>query len=333
MTRFLVTGGAGFIGSNFVHHLMAHTDATVTVLDKLTYAGNRASLDGLPEQRFDFVHGDICDPALVDDLVATHDVVVHYAAESHNDNSLRDPSPFLTTNLIGTYTLLEAVRRHQTRFHHISTDEVYGDLELDDPRAVHRTDAVQPVQPVLLDQGRLGPARPGLGPLVRRPGHDQQLLEQLRPVPARGEVHPAADHQRPRRRPAEAVRGRAERPGLDPRRRPQRRGADDRRAGHDRGDLPDRGGRGAEQPRGRADHPGAARAARRDDFDHVTDRAGHDLRYAIDSTKLRAELGWRPRFADFAAGLEQTIGWYRDHEAWWRPQKAATEAQYAAQGK
>lgn len=116
--QLLVTGGAGFIGSNFVHHVIEHTDHTVTVLDKLTYAGNLASLRGLPEARFSLVQGDIGDAALVGSLVASHDAVVHYAAESHNDNSLDDPRPFLDTNIIGTYTLLEAARKHGTRFHH-----------------------------------------------------------------------------------------------------------------------------------------------------------------------------------------------------------------------
>ena len=132
MTKLLVTGGAGFIGSNFVRYVFDNTDATVTVLDKLTYAGNRASLAGLPEDRFTFVQGDICNASLVDELVRGHDLVVHFAAESHNDNSLRDPSAFISTNLVGTYTLLEAVRRYGVRYHHISTDEVYGDLDLDD---------------------------------------------------------------------------------------------------------------------------------------------------------------------------------------------------------
>ncbi|MGV3712655.1 dTDP-glucose 4,6-dehydratase, partial [Pseudolysinimonas sp.] len=131
--RILVTGGAGFIGSNFVHHVVAHTDHTLTVLDKLTYAGNAQSLAGLPENRVELVVGDILDAALVDELFASHDAVVHYAAESHNDNSLNDPSPFVQTNVVGTFTLLEAARKHGRRFHHISTDEVYGDLELDDP--------------------------------------------------------------------------------------------------------------------------------------------------------------------------------------------------------
>ena len=133
MQKLLVTGGAGFIGSNFVHFVLERTDTQVTVLDKLTYAGNRASLEGLDPARFTLVKGDICDAALVDRLVSEADVVVHYAAESHNDNSLYDPRPFLDTNIIGTYTLIEAARKHGKRFHHISTDEVYGDLELDDP--------------------------------------------------------------------------------------------------------------------------------------------------------------------------------------------------------
>ena len=127
MGKLLVTGGAGFIGSNFVRHVLEHTEHSVTVLDKLTYAGNRASLEGLDPQRCELVVGDIADPDLVDSLIKDSDAVVHFAAESHNDNSLRDPWPFVHTNLIGTYTLLEAVRRHGTRFHHVSTDEVFGD--------------------------------------------------------------------------------------------------------------------------------------------------------------------------------------------------------------
>jgi dTDP-glucose 4,6-dehydratase len=132
--KVLITGGAGFIGSNFVHRTLAtRPDAEVTVLDALTYAGSAASLAGV-EDRIRFVEGDVADQDVVDPLVADADVVVHFAAESHNDNSLADPSPFIRTNLVGTFTLLEAARRHDVRYHHVSTDEVYGDLELDDPK-------------------------------------------------------------------------------------------------------------------------------------------------------------------------------------------------------
>ncbi len=131
--RILVTGGAGFIGANFVlQTVRERPDEHIVVLDKLTYAAQRSSLDAVAD-RIEFVHGDIADAELVDGLVGATDLVVHFAAESHNDNSLRDPRPFIDTNIVGTFTLLEAVRKHGVRFHHISTDEVYGDLELDDP--------------------------------------------------------------------------------------------------------------------------------------------------------------------------------------------------------
>ena len=119
----------------------------VVVLDKLTYAGNRENLAGLPADRVTLEVGDICDATLVDRLVAASDAVVHYAAESHNDNSLNDPSPFIQTNIVGTFVLLEAARKHGKRFHHVSTDEVYGDLELDDPAKFTETTPYNPCMP------------------------------------------------------------------------------------------------------------------------------------------------------------------------------------------
>ena len=145
--RLLVTGGAGFIGSNFVHHTVReHPDVQVTVLDALTYAGDEHSLDPVAG-KVTFAKGDIADPDIVDQLVKHADAVVHFAAESHNDNSLHDPWPFVRTNLIGTYQLLEAVRRYDVRLHHISTDEVYGDLELDDPAKFTPTTPYNPSSP------------------------------------------------------------------------------------------------------------------------------------------------------------------------------------------
>ena len=144
----VVTGGCGFIGSNFVHHVVReHPGVKVTVLDKLTYAGNRENIAGLPADRVELVVGDICDAALVDDLAATHDAIVHYAAESHNDNSIANPEPFLRTNVEGTYTLIEACRAHGTRYHHVSTDEVYGDLALDDPARFTEETPYRPSSP------------------------------------------------------------------------------------------------------------------------------------------------------------------------------------------
>jgi dTDP-glucose 4,6-dehydratase len=132
MYNLIVTGGAGFIGSNFVRYVIEnHPEVEhITILDKLTYAGNKANLTDLPADRVKLVVGDICDGGLVNKLVSKADAVVHYAAESHNDNSLIDPSPFIQTNIIGTYTLIQACAKYGVRFHHISTDEVYGDLPL-----------------------------------------------------------------------------------------------------------------------------------------------------------------------------------------------------------
>ena len=152
--NIVVTGGAGFIGSNFVHWMVDNQpDVHVTVLDALTYAGNRESLAGISDDRMSFVRGDICDVDLVDRLFSDVDAVVHFAAESHNDNSIADPEPFLRTNVRGTFVLLEAARKHGVRFHHISTDEVYGDLALDDPSRFTRGNAVPSLLALFKHQG------------------------------------------------------------------------------------------------------------------------------------------------------------------------------------
>ena len=261
--RVLVTGGAGFIGANFVHHTVAHRpDVAVTVLDALTYAGDEASL-GPVSDRIEFVRGDIADAALVDRLVGAADLVVHFAAESHNDNSLRDPGPFVHTNLVGTFTILEAVRKHGVRLHHISTDEVFGDLELDDPAKFTADTPYNPSSPY-------SSTKAGSDLLVRawvrsfeRAGDHLELLEQLRPVPAHREVHPAPDHQCARRSSAASLYG----AGANVR---DWIHVDDHNAavwtiieqGRVGRDLSHRRGRRAQQPRGARDHPGSAAACR-----------------------------------------------------------------------
>ena len=146
--NIIVTGGCGFIGSNFVHYVVNnHPEVHVTVLDKLTYAGNRENIAGLPADRVELVVGDICDSALLDELVPGHDAIVHYAAESHNDNSIDDPTPFLRTNVEGTFALLQAARKFGVRYHHVSTDEVYGDLALDDPARFTEETPYRPSSP------------------------------------------------------------------------------------------------------------------------------------------------------------------------------------------
>jgi dTDP-glucose 4,6-dehydratase len=328
----LVTGGAGFIGSNYVRHVLAHTDHRVTVLDALTYAGNRASLAGLPEDRLTFVQGDICDAPLVDDLVARHDVVVHFAAESHNDNSLRDPSPFLHSNLVGTFTLLEAVRAHDVRFHHISTDEVYGDLELDDPERFHETTPYNPSSPYS----------------ATKAGSDLLVRAWVRSFGVRATISNCSNNYGPYQH-VEKFIPRQITNVLDGG-RPKLYGtgsnvrdwihADDHSSAVlaivERGRMGETyliGADGERNNREVVEMILTLLGRPADDYDLVIDRPGHDLRYAIDWSKLRGELGWRPRYADFGDGLAATIGWYREHEDWWRPQKAATEARYAESGQ
>ena len=331
MAHLLVTGGAGFIGSNFVHHVVASTDHTVTVLDKLTYAGNLASLAGLPEDRVRLVRADIADPDAVDPLVAQADAVVHYAAESHNDNSLSDPRPFLDTNIIGTYTLLEAARRHGTRFHHISTDEVYGDLELDDPARFTESTPYNPSSPYSSTKA----------------GSDLLVRAWVRSFRVQATISNCSNNYGPYqhvekfipRQITNVLRG--ERPklygaGLNVR---DWIHANDHSSAVltilEKGAVGETyliGADGEKNNKEVVELILTLLGQPADAYDHVTDRAGHDLRYAIDSTKLRSELGWQPAYRDFEAGLADTISWYRDHEDWWAPSKDATEAFYAAKG-
>ncbi|MGW6131546.1 dTDP-glucose 4,6-dehydratase [Cellulomonas sp. NPDC055163] len=330
--RLLVTGGAGFIGSNFVHQTVRERpDVQVTVLDALTYAGDEASLSPVADA-VTFVRGDIADAELVDSLVRDADVVVHFAAESHNDNSLHDPWPFVQTNVIGTYTLLEAVRRHGTRFHHISTDEVYGDLELDDPAKFTPETPYNPSSPYSSTkaasdllvrawarsfgvEATLSNCSNNYGPYqhVEKfiPRQVTNVIDGIRPkLYGTGEnvrdwIH-VEDHN-------SAVWAIIERGRI--------------------GETYLIGADGEENNKAVVELILELTGQARDAYDLVSDRPGHDLRYAIDSTKLRDELGWTPRYENFRAGLEATIAWYRENEAWWRPQKDATEAKYAQLGR
>ena len=329
----LVTGGCGFMGSNFVRYVAwEHPDVHVTVLDKLTYAGNPANVAGLPPERVELVVGDVCDAGLLASLVPGHDAVVHFAAETHNDNSIADPAPFLRTNVDGTFCLLEAVRRCGVRYHHVSTDEVFGDLALDDPSRFTEDSPYRPSSPYSSSKAasdllvRAWTRTYGLRATISNcsnnygsyqhvekfiPRQITNIIDGLRPKlygtgrNVRDWVN-VEDH-------SSAVwailtRGQVGEPYLI--------GADGERSNIDVLRM-------IMEAMGRDP----------DDFDHVPDRLGHDRRYAIDSSKLRRELGWRPAHADFAEGLCQTIDWYVANEPWWRPAKEATEARYGRQGR
>ncbi len=292
----------------------------------------KTSLDGLDVTRFNLIVGDIADRELTDELVAQADAVIHYAAESHNDNSLANPEPFIHTNLVGTFTLLEAVRRHGTRYHHISTDEVFGDLALDDPAKFTETTPYNPSSPYSSTkagsdllvrawvrsfgiEATISNCSNNYGPYQHIekfiPRQITNILSGLTPklygegLNVRDWIH-ASDHSSAVLRILESGKiGETYLIGAD----------------------------------GEENNITVLRTILRlmgkdeNDFEHVRDRPGHDMRYAIDGTRLREELGWEPQFTDFEAGLADTIAWYTDNRSWWEPLKAEVEAKYAKAGQ
>ncbi|ADG80365.1 dTDP-glucose 4,6-dehydratase OS=Tsukamurella paurometabola (strain ATCC 8368 / DSM / CCUG 35730/ CIP 100753 / JCM 10117 / KCTC 9821 / NBRC 16120 / NCIMB 702349 / NCTC 13040) OX=521096 GN=Tpau_3787 PE=3 SV=1 [Tsukamurella paurometabola] len=326
--QIVVTGGAGFIGANFVRRTVAtRPDVAVTVLDALTYAANESSLDDVRD-RVDFVKGSIVDPAVVDELVSSADAVINFAADTHNDNSLSDPWPFLDTNIRGTAVLLDAVRRHDVRLHHISTDEVFGDLPLDSPERFTEDTPYRPSSPYSASKASsdhlvrawvrsfgvratISNCSNNYGPYQHIekfiPRQITNILSGIRPklygtgVNVRDWIH-VDDHN-------DAVWAILDRGAIG---ETYLIGADGERSNRDVLAL-------ILEVMGRPT----------DDFDHVTDRAGHDLRYAIDSAKIRRELDWEPVHADFAAGLAATVEWYAANRSWWEQAKDGVEAGYA----
>ncbi|PZG18731.1 dTDP-glucose 4,6-dehydratase [Nonomuraea aridisoli] len=317
----LVTGGAGFIGSHFVRTLLgtgypALPCARVTVLDKLTYAGNRANLDPVAhDPRLSFVEGDICDPQVVDKAMRGHDVVVHFAAESHVDRSIPDPGVFVRTNVLGTQVLLDAALRHGvTRFVHVSTDEVYGSVEAgtfdeESPlrpnspyaaakaggdllvRAYHRTHGLDAV--ITRGSNTYGPYQ---FPEKIIPLFVVTLLEGGS-VPLYGDGHHVRDwlhvDDHCRGIAAAAAKGRA-------------------------GGVYNLGGGTELSNRELTARLLDACGADWSSVRHVEDRKGHDRRYALSVTRSREELGFAPS-VPFERGLRETVQWYRDNRGWWWP--------------
>ena len=322
----------GFIGVNFVRTtLVARPGAEIVVLDAMTYAANADSLDGVSD-RVTLEIGDVADAELVDRLVASSDLVVHFAAESHNDNSLRDPSPFVRTNVVGTFTLLEAVRRHDVRYHHISTDEVYGDLELDDPAKFTADTPYNPSSPYS----------------ATKAGSDLLVRAWVRSFGVRATISNCSNNYGPYQHIEKFIPRQITNVLSGRRPRLYGAGANVRDWIHvdDHNDavwtIID-GGRIGETYLIGADGECSNRRVvelilrlmgrDEDAYDLVNDRAGHDLRYAIDASTLRDELGWRPTYPDLESGLARTVEWYEANQDWWQPVKAATEARYEEVGQ
>ena len=317
--KLLVTGGAGFIGSEFVRYTLAeHAEDEVVVLDKLTYAGNLRNLDPVSaDPRFTFVQADICDAEAVASLAPSVDCIVNFAAESHVDRSLEAPGQFIQTDVFGTYVLLEAARRSgHERFLQVSTDEVYGDVP--EGRSVE-SDALRPRSPYSASKAggelMIRAYRESYGlPVITTRGSNTygpyQYPEKIiplfitnaiddRPLPIYGDGSAVRDYLFV----ADHVRG------IDV---ALRRGTpgQDYNVGY--------GGEtsGSEI----ADRVLAALAKPDSLKEHVADRLGHDRRYAVATNKLRS-LGWAPE-TDLRSGIGRTVDWYVDNQEWWRPLKS-----------
>ena len=327
MESLLVTGGAGFIGSNFAR--MASERYRVVVVDKLTYAGNRANL---PEG-IEFVRGDICEQPLIDELVSATYAVIHFAAESHNDNSLRDPSAFVHSNINGTFALLEAVRKFDKRLHHISTDEVFGDLELGSTDAFTETTPYNPSSPYS----------------ATKAGSDHLVRAWVRSFGVRATISNCSNNYGPYQHIEKFIPRQITNILTGQPAKLYGTGAQVRDWIHvdDHNDavlaILERGRIGETYNIG-ASNPGDAHVTNKQvieticelmggEYVHVADRPGHDQRYTMDAAKLRRELGWQPQHTDLRSGLQQTIDWYTDNRWWWEDDKAGIERGYAERGQ
>src|ERR1700758_4255484 len=327
--RLLVTGGAGFIGANFVRSTRRERPGvSLTVLDAFTYAGSRESLAGLGDA-VRVVEGDVTDAGLVEQLVADADAVLHFAAETHVDNALAAPEPFVRSNVIGTFAVLEAVRWHNVRLHHVSTDEVYGELALDDPRRFTADTPYNPSSPYSATKAaadmlvRAWVRSYGVAATISNCSNNYGPYQHVEKFIPRQITNVLTG-----RRPKLYGKGANVRDWIH---------VDDHNAAVWRiiedGTVGQTYLIGAD---GEHDNLSVLQMILRemdrepDDFDHVPDRAGHDLRYAIDPARLQGELAWKPVYSDSAEGLRTTIDWYRDNESWWGPLKDGVEAKYAA---
>jgi dTDP-glucose 4,6-dehydratase len=318
--RYLVTGGAGFIGSNFVRHVLnTEPEATVTNLDSLTYAGVKATADELDALgRHAFVLGDIRDSDLVDSLMAEHDVVVHFAAESHVDRSIEGPSVFLETNVVGTGVLVDAARRHRVdRFIHVSTDEVYGSV---DEGFALETDPLEPSSPYSASKAASDLVARSYAVTFDYPVIVTRCTNNYGPYQFPEKVIPLfVTNLLDGKKVPLYGRGRNERDWLYV--------EDHCTAIHllvDQGQPGEIYNIGANAQLANID----LTRALLDSFgldeswiEYVPDRPGHDLRYAVDSSKIRS-LGWAPAHT-IEERLADTIEWYRAREDWWRPLKGA----------
>ena len=336
--NIIVTGGAGFIGSNFVHYVYNNfPNVHITILDKLTYAGNQNNVKSILGDRIELIVGDIMDKELVDKLASKADAIVHYAAESHNDNSLNDPSPFIYTNFVGTYTLLEAARKYDIRFHHVSTDEVYGDLPLREDLPGH---GELPGEKFTEDT-KYNPSSPYSS---TKAASDLIVRAWIKSFGIKATISNCSNNYGPYQHIEKFIPRQITNilSGIKPKLYGNGKNVRDWIHTNDHssavwtilndgkiGETYLIGANGEKNNKEVLELILKEMHMPNDFYDHVTDRAGHDLRYAIDSTKLYKELNWKPKYTNFEEGLRQTIQWYIDNQEWWEHEKDEVEAKYA----
>ena len=336
--NIIVTGGAGFIGSNFVHYVYNNfPNVHITILDKLTYAGNQNNVKSILGDRVELIVGDIMDKELVDRLASKADAIVHYAAESHNDNSLNDPTPFIYTNFVGTYTLLEAARKYDLRFHHVSTDEVYGDLPLREDLPGH---GELPGEKFTEDT-KYNPSSPYSS---TKAASDLIVRAWIKSFGIRATISNCSNNYGPYLHIEKFIPRQITNilSGIKPKLYGNGKNVRDWIHTNDHssavwtilndgkiGETYLIGANGEKNNKEVLELILKEMHMPNDFYDHVTDRAGHDLRYAIDSTKLYKELNWKPKYTNFEEGLRQTIQWYIDNQEWWEHEKDEVEANYA----
>ena len=336
--NIIVTGGAGFIGSNFVHYVYNNfPNVHITILDKLTYAGNQNNVKSILGDRVELIVGDIMDKELVDKLASKADAIVHYAAESHNDNSLNDPSPFIYTNFVGTYTLLEAARKYDIRFHHVSTDEVYGDLPLREDLPGH---GELPGEKFTEDT-KYNPSSPYS---ATKAASDLMVRAWIKSFGIKATISNCSNNYGPYQHIEKFIPRQITNilSGIKPKLYGNGKNVRDWIHTNDHssavwtilndgkiGETYLIGANGEKNNKEVLELILKEMHMPNDFYDHVTDRAGHDLRYAIDSTKLYKELNWKPKYTNFEEGLRQTIQWYIDNQEWWEHEKDEVEAKYA----
>lgn len=305
--NILVTGGCGFCGGAFVRYVVSHApDVHVTVLDKLTYAADMRNIEDLPAGRVHLVVGDICDRELLERVVPGHDAIVHFAAESHNDNAIADAAPFIQTNVEGTYCLLEAARAHNVRFHHVGTDEVFGDLALEDPVRFTEDSPYRPGSPYAASKASSDLLVRAWARTYGLPVTISNCCNNYGPLQNEEKFIPAAIGSiRYGRRPRLYGDGKNVRDWIH---------VDDHARAVwtilNEGRLGETYLIGANCERSNLEVLQTIlkdMGKPRNFIDWVSDRPGHDRRYAIDTSKLRRELGWVPIHDDFESGLREVI--------------------------